>query len=224
MMGAFTFTPSIGVNIALISNAEKLLKEEPMKITGLAILVAALLFGSVGSAGADTLLYEGLYGGHEYKLFYVSGLSWNELSWDQASTNVNAMGAGWHLATITSLGENSFVSSLLLNGDPVKHISEAWIGGYQNPLNTTDAALNWTWVTGETFGYTNWNGFEPNDFMGPGTEQYLTMYFDGTWNDSAGTLTGYVAERNTPVPIPGAVWLLGSGIVGLIGLRRRMRK
>jgi len=27
-----------------------------------------------------------------------------------------------------------------------------------------------------------------------------------------------------PVPIPGAVWLLGSGIVGLIGLKRRMRK
>ena len=29
---------------------------------------------------------------------------------------------------------------------------------------------------------------------------------------------------STPVPIPGAVWLLGSGIVGLIGLKRRMRK
>ena len=28
----------------------------------------------------------------------------------------------------------------------------------------------------------------------------------------------------SPVPIPGAVWLLGSGIVGLIGLKRRMRK
>jgi len=27
----------------------------------------------------------------------------------------------------------------------------------------------------------------------------------------------------SPVPIPGAVWLLGSGIVGLIGLKRRMR-
>jgi len=28
----------------------------------------------------------------------------------------------------------------------------------------------------------------------------------------------------SPVPIPGAVWLLGSGVVGLIGLKRRMRK
>jgi hypothetical protein len=26
------------------------------------------------------------------------------------------------------------------------------------------------------------------------------------------------------VPIPGAVWLLGSGLVGLLGLRKRMKK
>lgn len=29
---------------------------------------------------------------------------------------------------------------------------------------------------------------------------------------------------NTYVPIPGAVWLLGSGLMGLIGIRRKMRK
>jgi hypothetical protein len=27
-----------------------------------------------------------------------------------------------------------------------------------------------------------------------------------------------------PTPIPGAIWLLGSGLVGLVGLRRRMKK
>jgi hypothetical protein len=191
----------------------------------IALLVAALVLGSVGSAGADTLLYEGVYGGHEYKLFYVSGLSWNQLSWDQANANVNAMGAGWHLATITSSGENSFVSSLLLNGDPVKHIPEAWIGGYQNPLDTSIPNDNWTWVIGGEITYFNWNANEPNDFMGPGSEQYLTMYFDGTWNDSAGTLTGYVAERNAPVPEPSTLLLLGSGLVGLVGYgRRRLKK
>ena len=26
-----------------------------------------------------------------------------------------------------------------------------------------------------------------------------------------------------PVPIPGAVWLLGSGLVGLLGFRRKIR-
>jgi len=39
-----------------------------------------------------------------------------------------------------------------------------------------------------------------------------TYYFD--------SITGSVA----PVPIPGAVWLLGSGLVGLVGLRKRTGK
>ncbi len=28
----------------------------------------------------------------------------------------------------------------------------------------------------------------------------------------------------TPVPIPAAVWLLGSGLIGLVGLRKRFKK
>jgi hypothetical protein len=28
----------------------------------------------------------------------------------------------------------------------------------------------------------------------------------------------------TPVPIPGAVWLLGSGLIGFMGIRMRMKK
>lgn len=31
-------------------------------------------------------------------------------------------------------------------------------------------------------------------------------------------------DVGAPVPIPGAVWLLGSGLIGLIGIRRRFRK
>jgi hypothetical protein len=35
--------------------------------------------------------------------------------------------------------------------------------------------------------------------------------------DSAGNLT----ITNSPVPVPGALWLLGSGLLGLVGLRRK---
>ena len=31
----------------------------------------------------------------------------------------------------------------------------------------------------------------------------------------------YLSKIQTPVPIPGAIWLLGSGLVGLIGLKRK---
>jgi hypothetical protein len=29
--------------------------------------------------------------------------------------------------------------------------------------------------------------------------------------------------ESNPVPVPAAVWLLGSGLIGLIGIRRRNR-
>jgi hypothetical protein len=44
----------------------------------------------------------------------------------------------------------------------------------------------------------------------------------GTWQD---VTTGIASTSPPVVPIPGAAWLLGSGLVGLIGLgRRRARK
>lgn len=33
-----------------------------------------------------------------------------------------------------------------------------------------------------------------------------------------------VAEYPTTVPVPGAVWLLGSGLMGLVGLRKKLKK
>lgn len=33
-----------------------------------------------------------------------------------------------------------------------------------------------------------------------------------------------IVAEGSPVPIPGAVWLLGSGLVGLVGVRKRFRK
>jgi hypothetical protein len=41
------------------------------------------------------------------------------------------------------------------------------------------------------------------------------------YNNSS--MTVQYQSQLAPVPIPAAVWLLGSGLVGLIGIRRRIR-
>lgn len=49
------------------------------------------------------------------------------------------------------------------------------------------------------------------------------------WEDVYGgydqDYTDLVVEvRITPVPIPGAVWLLGSGLIGIVGIRKKFKK
>jgi hypothetical protein len=62
----------------------------------------------------------------------------------------------------------------------------------------------------------------PIDFV----DEYLTgivftSYLEGSQYGNPFIAAATVA---TPVPIPGAIWLLGSGLVGLVGLGRRIKK
>jgi hypothetical protein len=56
-----------------------------------------------------------------------------------------------------------------------------------------------------------------------GALQYMGQltYRDAS-NNSANVIT--YAQSDAPVPIPAAVWLLGSGLLGLTGIRRRFQK
>ncbi len=51
-----------------------------------------------------------------------------------------------------------------------------------------------------------------------------TMTYTGAQMLADGQLTlGSGLDFGTPVPIPGAVWLLGSGLLGMIGIRRKKK-
>jgi len=52
-----------------------------------------------------------------------------------------------------------------------------------------------------------------------GTFRVSSYYPSGTY--IANQITGTVAQDITPTPIPAAAWLLGSGVLGLAGIRRR---
>jgi hypothetical protein len=175
--------------------------------------------------------------GHWYEAVSVP----NGITWDQANAAASTsvfMGMTGHLATITSAGENLFISGLSPNPGAGVFI----LGGFQSPLATTMDG-GWNWVTGEPFVYTNWNPFgaqEPNDgndgseALGPGDEDKLHFrgdFFvnaDGlTWNDYDGGSSplGYVVEFEpqqigVPEPETYALMLTALGLLGLLARRK----
>ena len=107
---------------------------------------------------------------------------------------------------------------------------------------------NGVWIDlAKTVKYNAWTAFSI-EFTGSSYEFFINhqlVYTNTSVNGSTGfsevimqaynfygdpSLTGavpvdYTAHwANTPVPIPGGLWLLGSGLVGLAGLRRRFKK
>ena len=92
------------------------------------------------------------------------------MSWNDAKTRCEYLNG--YLATITSQAEDVFIYQNLVQG-----YYDSWLGG-------TDEATegNWHWITGETWGYSNWRSSMPDD--GCGGEDYLTMHqATGQWND-----------------------------------------
>jgi hypothetical protein len=140
-----------------------------------------------------------------------------EETWASASADIAVTLPGYHLATITSQAEQDFVWDFVVatTGGSI----EWWLGGFQDVENEIDPDEGWEWVTGEPWVYTNWLSGEPNN--AGGIEDHLALDSGGGWNDEGtaiGIIQGYVAEV---VPIPPALYLFGTGLLGLAAMARR---
>lgn len=111
--------------------------------------------------------------GHYYRLVKDA-----DVSWDDAKSAAASHGA--YLATITSAGEQTFVTNVV--GD-----TRAWLGGYSD---TTENATSWHWVTGPeagmAFDYSHWRPGEPNGWDVPQGALHIEGVdtSDGGWNDA----------------------------------------
>jgi len=166
-----------------------------------------------------------------YGLFLLSLLC---VSTSQASTyTVNIEG----LDETAGSGIAGFTFWFNVSGDFVKNSNT--LG---NAIPTTGMWLADTYAEGYKFGAADWGPLMFSQPLSPlknGT--ILTVDYSGTiydfgliqFSDSVGSnmYPGLITLKNStansatfapaPVPVPAAAWLLGSGLLGLMGLRRK---
>lgn len=178
-----------------------------------------------GTSGGETIYLD--FGGADFSAF--SGSVQAELTVQSASGGFNGD---------ASAGNPFTVSAHAVNANPIASITDDtnpsgainWLDFYSNNIEAADAAA----ITSVgSFGTTTFDvSAIVNDWIsGSNTIQSLALtglndvsgndFLHGFLNNSENLGSSYLTV--SAVPIPGAVWLMGSGLVGFMGMARRRK-
>ncbi|MBL0047142.1 MAG: DUF2341 domain-containing protein [Bacteroidetes bacterium] len=121
----------------------------------------------------------GTFNSHTY---YVSTQKEN---WQNADSIARSRGG--HLVSITSLGENTFLTLTSL-------LNNVWTG-----LNDSITEGTFVWSSGEPFSYSNWALLQPDN---SGNSDYALFGLLGSWDDQKNNPQLFVIEFDCTAPTP----------------------
>lgn len=159
----------------------------------------------IGTVQPNTLTTAAFFVGNNLNSWNTKGAgSWIDL--------LNAGGA------LNSANSRAFTSSTTPGYTSTTSPSNVgnWFDDYGNNISYNNTAVG-TSGTLESFVFTGPAGVSQT------TKVALALNGRGVWSlDSTGKVTfSAAALETTPVPVPAAVWLLGSALLGLLGVSRR---
>lgn len=168
-------------------------------------LVLIALHGSHGRAGAPILgTYFNLTNRHGYYLLPPS-------LWSVAEADAESLGG--HLVTVNDSTEQSWLLTTFGPIDVDNSPNSFWVGLF----NASNNSYQWTWTSGEPFGYSNWYPGEPNG-LAAGDDEAVCVgrYAGGQWNDTRNDNTIFPGHPPQPrgvvefSPLPGDANLDGT--------------
>lgn len=169
----------------------------------------------------------------------LAGLDWLDLSITQSTSynSAETKNIGWRYATNSEIeGLFSVAFDGYTDTDTIKHNSASNVfGAYADQTEDVLAFAGLFGITATTSTITSTFGFyrdEDNILRQMGVQQrtsYTQVFSDENTNNwsgyenlgVAGNGIYLVRESLSAVPVPAAVWLFGSGLIGLAGIARR---